>query len=551
MAGIQLGGLASGFDTTSMVESLMQVEQLKVDKVQQQKIKVEWQKEAYTKVSDRYSDFILKMRDTFGISNYVSSHGLTRPSTTNNLSWVNKATSSNSDILDVKVLSEAKPGKYEVKVTQLAENFKAASESNVSVNKDGANLAEQLGLKSDQEINLKISNGKETIEIKGEAGKLTMDDLVKEINKLSGVTASYDKSIDRFFVQTTETGAGHKLTITDDTIDINGNSGAILSALKLDSSIKSGKEYSGKNALIDYNGAKDIEFSSNTFRLQGIEFSLNSANVGETVTVNVATDVDAVADKITTFVNEYNSLITDIGKTLGEKTYRDYAPLTDAQKEEMTDKQIELWEEKAKSGLLRSDSIISTIQQNIKSAILQDVKLSNGKVLNLHSIGIQTKGYSSAATSGELQIDEDKLRAAITENPNDVLELFFATPSDSDLNTADRNLSSSQIQQKREQCGLFNRITDVMTNGISQIINKAGAGNSASNYRKVNSFIMLDFTTGGSKSLLDNRLIDINKRITSLNARMAKVEARYWSQFTAMETAIAKLQSQQSALGSF
>ena len=139
MAGIQLGGLVSGFDTTSMVESLMQVEQLKVDKVQQQKIKVEWQKEAYVKVSDRYSDFILKMRDTFGISNSVSSHGLTRPSTTSNLSWVNKATSSNSDILEAKASSEAKAGKYEVKVTQLAENFKAASESNVSVNKDGAN----------------------------------------------------------------------------------------------------------------------------------------------------------------------------------------------------------------------------------------------------------------------------------------------------------------------------------------------------------------------------------------------------------------------------
>lgn len=547
MAGIQLGGLVSGFDTTSMVESFMKVEQLKVDKVQQQKIKVQWQKEAYVKISDRYSDFILKMRDTFGISNSVSSHGLTRPSATNNLSWVNKATSSNSDILSAKALSEAKPGTYEVKVNQLAENFKAASESNVSVNKDGANLAEQLGLKADQEINLKISNGKETIEIKGEAGQLTMDDLVKQINQLSGVTASYDKSIDRFFIQTNETGADHKLTITDDT----GTGGEVLKALKLDSSIISGQEYSGKNAIIDYNGAKNIEFSSNTFRLQGIEFSLNSSNVGETVTVKVDTDVDAVVDKITTFVNEYNNLITDIGKTLNEAVYSDYSPLTDAQKEAMTEKQIELWEEKAKSGLLRNDSLINMIQQNIKSALLQDVVLSDGSTINLHSIGIQTKGYSSAATSGELQIDEDKLRAAITNNPNGVLELFFATPESSDLNTSDRNLSSSQIQEKRKQCGLFNRITDVMVNGVSQIINKAGAGESANNYRKINSFIMLDFTSNGSKSLLDNRLIDINKRITSLNNRMAKVEARYWAQFTAMETAMAKLQSQQGMFYSF
>lgn len=547
MAGIQLGGLVSGFDTTSMVESLMKVEQLKVDKVQQQKMKVEWQKEAYVKVSDRYSEFILSMRDTFGISNSISSHGLTRPSTTNNLNWLNKATTSNSSILEAKVLSEAKPGKYEVKVTQLAETFKAASAENVSKNKEGKNLAEQLGLDAEQDIDLEISNGKESIKIEGKAKDLTMDDLVKKINSLSGVSASYDKTIDRFFIQTTETGAEHQLMITDNTgTGTSTSGGEILKALHLDSSITSGQTYKGQNAKIDYNGAKDIEFSSNTFNLQGIEFSLNSSNVNETVIVNVSTDVDAVVDKVKTFVDEYNKLTTDIGKILGESVYRDYAPLTDAQKENMTEKQIELWEEKAKSGLLRNDSIISMIQQNIKSAILQDVVLSDGTSINLNSIGIQTKSYSSAATSGELQIDEEKLRAAITNNPSGVIELFFATPSDSDLNTSDRNLSTSQVQEKRKQCGLFNRITDVMVNGMSQIINKAGAGDSANNYRKVNTFIMLDFTASGSKSLLDNRLLDINKRITTLNNSMAKIEARYWSKFTAMETALSKLQSQQS-----
>ena len=114
------------------------------------------------------------------------------------------------------------------------------------------------------------------------------------------------------------------------------------------------------------------------------------------------------------------------------------------------------------------------------------------------------------------------------------------------MNTSDRNLSTSQIQKKREQCGLFNRITDVMVNGISQIINKAGTGESANNYRKLNTFIMLDFTASGSKSLLDNRILDINNRITTLNTRMTAMEARYWSKFTAMETALAKLQGQQS-----
>lgn len=549
MAGIQMGGIVSGLDTTSIVTSLMKVEQLKVDKVQQQKTKLQWQQEAYVKVSDRYADFILKMRDNFGIKNSVSTHGLTRPGTINNLTWLNKATSSNESILTTKVTSEAKAGKYEAKVKQLADSFKSASSSNISVNKQGTNLAEQLGIDPETQINFEISDGNKTITINKKASEMTMTDLVNEINQLDGVTASYDKDIDRFFIQTTETGSESQLKIVDNSTDLSGSTGALLSKLQLDN-IQSGQTYRGQDAIIDFNGANDITFSTNNFSIQGIEFSLNSANVNETVTVNISTDVDAVVEKVQTFVNEYNTLITDIGKILGEATYRDYDPLTDEQKEEMTEKEIELWETKAKSGLLKNDSIINSIQQNLKSSLIQNVNLSDGSTLNLYNIGIQTKGYQSAATSGELQIDEEKLRAAISSNPNQVVELLFATPSDSSLNTSDRNLSSSQIQQKRQESGLFNRMTDIMTSGMSQIFNKAGVGENSSTYRSINSFIMTDFSAAGSKSILDNRLLEINKRIVTLNARMETVETRYWKQFTAMETAISNLQSQQSLFSS-
>ena len=549
MAGIQMGGIASGLDTTSIVTSLMKAEQLKVDKVQQQKVKLQWQQEAYVKVSDLYANFVLKMRDNFGIQNSVSTHGLTRPGTVNNLTWLNKATSSNEAVLTTKVTSEAKAGKYEAKVKQLADSFKSASSSNISVNKEGANLAEQLGIDPETQIDFEISDGNKTITINKKASEMTMTDLVNEINQLDGVTASYDKDIDRFFIQTSKTGAESQLKLTDNSTDLSGGTGSLLSKLQLDN-INSGQTYRGQDAIIDFNGANDITFSTNNFSIQGIEFSLNSANVNETVTVNVSTDVDAVVEKVQTFVNEYNTLITDIGKILGEATYRDYDPLTDEQKEEMTEKEIELWETKAKSGLLKNDSIINSIQQNLKSSLIQDVKLSDGSTINLYNIGIQTKGYQSAATSGELQIDEEKLRAAISNNSNQVAELLFAIPAESSLNTSDRNLSSSQIQQKRQESGLFNRMTDIMTSGMSQIFNKAGVGENSSTYRSINSFIMTDFAAAGSKSILDSRLLDINKRIVTLNDRMVKVETRYWKQFTAMETALSNLQSQQSLFSS-
>lgn len=540
MAGIQIGGIASGFDTTAMVEQLMKAEQSRVDTITNKRKIVEYTQEAYNEINNMYSEFILNMRNLFGVNSYISNTGATRPSAANNLSWVNKATSSNDKILTAKPTSAAATGKHEITVHQLADSAKFASSSNVQL--DGSkSISEQLGV---DQFEITITTAKGTTTIKDTDGTMTFDQLVKEMNNIEGVSASYDASIGRFFLQTSETGA-------DQFIQIEGpHADQLLGELHLN--MTSGTKYAGQNAIIDYNGATGIEFSSNQFRIQGLELDLKGVNPGEKVTVAVEMDVDEVLNRMNTFVSEYNKLVENIGNKLTEKVYhKDYPPLTDDQKKAMTDKEIELWEAKTKSGLVRNDSIIDSIQNSLREALLQPVMLADGTSISLADFGITGKGYFEGGSKGQLTIDEDKFREAMRTKGDSFGQLMFATPSDSSLNVLDKGLSQSQLTQKRQQSGIFNRVTDIMVNGMQQLIQKAGTGSQDSTLRKVSSNILLDFVKSGSKSVLGTSISDYNKRIDALNAKLKTIEARYWAQFSAMEKAISQMQSQSATLFGF
>lgn len=536
-----MGGIASGLDTNSIVEELMKAEQTKVDKVTSNKKVEEYRQEAYISMNDAFSDFILEMRDLFGVSNQVSNSGALRPSAMNNLSWMNQATSSNNHLLTATATSSATVGTHQIVVKQLANNVSFASSENVTL--DPTQSLSDQGITS---LKLTVSTKNGDVTIEDLDGTMTLEDLAKQLNNIDGVVASYDKNLNRFFLQTSETGADNFLKITDE------NNSGILEALKLDHQLTSGETYRGQNAIIDYNGATDIEFSSNRFTIQGIELNLKNANVGEVVTVSVETNVDTLIDKLETFVNSYNSLMEKIADTLSEKTYyKEYPPLTDDQKKAMTEKEIELWEAKTKSGLMRNDSILKNVQSAMREAIFTPITLSDGTQVHLSDFGISGKGYFEGGDKGQIQLDKDRLRKALQTDGDKFVEAFFGAPSDSSLNVLDKNLTADQIQTKRQHSGLFNRVSDILVDGMQQIINKAGAGDHSSKYRSVSANIMVDFVKAGNKSVLDRLLDDYNTRISRLNQQLTKLETRYWKQFSAMETMINKLNSQASTFYSY
>ena len=324
-------------------------------------------------------------------------------------------------------------------VNQLAEGVSLASGSDIRmvegfdindspvgtiiISKDGTiNRVAENGdgkiLEKLDSLEFTINDGKDSFIIKvSKDGGITMNDVVKEINSTKdvGVRASYDANIGRFFLQTIGTGKDAKIeigvtktdelgNIIEDKIakeffeglklnvnyfkyDSEGNAEKIISE-KFE--ISNSHNYQGSNAIIDFNGATGIEYESNRITINGITMDLASA--GE-FTINVATDVDGVYEKIEQFINDYNELVDKTNKLLGEKVYRDNRPLTADQRKAMEKEDIELWEEKAKSGLLRNDDIIGRTMLNIRRSYINSDEF-NGSFKLITEIGISTEQYS-------------------------------------------------------------------------------------------------------------------------------------------------------------
>lgn len=551
--GIQLGGISSGLDTQSIIEDLMKVEKSKITKVEKDKQLIEWKQEIYNDVGEDLAQFILDVRKELGI-NEVNSYGSINDSQLDELGWVKKASSDNESFASVSSTAEAVNGSFDVTIKRLADNYSTASKSNISVG-DKTNLKDQFGLAITDTINFKIetSTGSKDFDYV-DLANTSMEDIVSDINNSNlGVTAVYDEDIDRFFLQTDETGESNFVKISNTTATKTSTVDFLVGAADiLNINLTEGTSYKGVNSLIDFNGAVDIQKESNNFSINGINLELKKADPAETFTVRVDTNVDSVYDKIKTFVDKYNDVISKTNELLNQERFRTYTPLSKEEKDSMNEKDIELWEEKAKSGLIRGDLNISTTLSSVRNGMYQDVTGATGKYDNMIEIGITTESYFGGGTNGQLKIDETLLKEKIAEDVDSVLELLLKQTDDNNLKTNfEKNLTTDEIKQKRSESGLLVRLFDNLVVGIGGIIGKAGAGESSQIYRDVNSSIMLDFTQNYKNiSLLDSELTRYDKRIDGMNTYLASVENRYWKKFTAMEKALEEMNSKSAWISS-
>ena len=235
------------------------------------------------------------------------------------------------------------------------------------------------------------------------------------------------------------------------------------------------------------------------------------------VQLKANTDIDSMVDKVKEFVAKYNELISGMNDSLKEKKYRDFPPLTDEQRKDMSETEQKLWDEKAKSGLLRSDSIVSSGLSDMRNAVYGLVGSDKNVIDTLAEMGITTSSIYS--DGGKLVINEDKLKKALTENPDQVVKTLT---------------QSGEKTTSEDTRGIVQRLRESMKEFTSKIETKAGKASSTDQ----------QYTIGKS-------LIDTNTRISNFQRRLEDMEARYWKQFTAMETAINKANSQSSYLSQF
>lgn len=269
-------------------------------------------------------------------------------------------------------------------------------------------------------------------------------------------------------------------------------------------------EIAGNNAKLTVNG-NEIERNTNEFNIDGYQITLQETS--ETaIELSSESNTDQILDGIVQFVNDYNNLIEKISKLVTQKqTYKQYAPLTSDQKKEMSEKEVELWEEKAKEGLISNDSLLNNILGQMRSSLY---KRPDGSAIALYEIGITTS--ANYKDGGKLIIDEEKLRAAINQDPAEIAKLF-SNPTD----------------------------------GLAVTMNKIMDGAAKSSVASPGSLVRLagmKNTSSETQNTLNQQMKSIEENITRLNRRYELEKTRYWRQFSAMETVINKSNSQSAWL---
>lgn len=359
----------------------------------------------------------------------------------------------------------------------------------------------------------------------------TLATMISTVNKAGlGVTMSYNSLTGQFVLKADDTGAGSSIVVSD-----SGTSN--FAALLLSQST------AGVDAKLTIDG-QALTRSSNTVTIDGVTYTLNSVTT-EAATVTVTQDTDGVYDLIKNFVDAYNTLIETINAAIDENADSDYPPLTDDEKEEMTDEEIEKWEAKAKVGLLENDSTLKTFLSDMRMALIDSV---SGQSTTLSSIGITSGTYDE---KGTLYIDEDTLTAAIASDPEAIMNLFTqqATSKSSSGTalsgtTVVRTLSSSDLSTRYKEEGVAYRFYDIIQKNISTI--RDSAGNKGTLLEKAGTENDTTDTSNTLSTLIDK----YEDAIDDEEDRLDEYQEKLYTKYTALETYINTMNAQLSALSS-
>lgn len=271
------------------------------------------------------------------------------------------------------------------------------------------------------------------------------------------------------------------------------------------------KVINANNSEVLYNGVT-LTGNTNTLTVNGLTLELRGISNGDTISLNVTNDTQATFDSIKKFITNYNSILKELNSLYYADSARGYDPLSDDEKEAMTDTQIEKWETKIKDSMLRRDSNIGTILTTMKTSMLQGITASDGKTYSLASFGIGTS--SDYSEKGLLHINGDPDDSAFS---NEVNKLMNALESNPDI------------------------VAEVLSKTVSDLYKDIDKNIKAiPNVRSAFTFY--------NDKLMTSQQTQYKKKITELDKKVTELENKYYKQFSAMETAMAKLQSQSNAL---
>lgn len=482
----RITGIATGLDTDQMVKEMLTSQQTKIDAIQQKQTLTEWKQEEYRSIIEETKELYSKYFDPLSKDCLLSSSSL---STTT-------ITSSDNLVISATANGGALPINYNFEVQSTATS--AQMVSNTSLSK--TDVLSDLGLAGETTFRINYGDGKSTEPI-----TITEDDtiesLVSKINVASdgNIKAAFSELTGKLTITTSDIGVNSNISISNGTIDAGGNFvedgySDALSFLGI-----SGDKTNGENAKVivrDTNGnlVKEIDSETNSFTIDGVNYNINGTGSARLIST---TDTTSAVDKMKAFVEDYNSLVSRINGKLKEEKNSDYQPLTDAQKAEMSKEEIEKWEEKAKQGMLRGDTELRNMLNNLTNAI-------SG---SLSEFGISLS--SDYTKSGQLVLDEEKFSNALIEKGDKV---------------------TSAIQKS------LGEVQTVLKNNVgsssSILIKKAGLKN----------------TVAYSNNTFSNEIKRYEEKIQALTKKLTAKENALYKKFAALESIMNKYNNQMSYL---
>lgn len=571
---MRVSGINSGLDTDAIVQELVSAYSQKTEKYTKEQTKLGWKQEIWKNLNTK----VYSLYNSVGKLRYSSAYSMKKTTVSDTTkATVTASGDAVNGTQKLHVLSTAQSGyltggklafRKEVTkdgVTTLEKTELKDKDGNPEKLTSTTKLS-ALGYTDGKDTTLDVHTTNE----KGEAvtqkitlGKdSTIQDVVSALRE-NGLNASFDENNGRLFVSSKDTGKAADFTISASTTkkipktDDDGNlvkdkdGNVVMEEIEMsdDESASSKKllgllgldtvnntydnqavKIDGRDAVISLNGVKYTN-TTNDFAINGLNVSvtgvtddvtdpenvdLSTLDDSTAITITTTTDSQGIYDKVKDFLTEYNNIINEITKLYNADSAGSYEPLTDDEKDKMSDTEIEKWETKIKDSLLRRDTSLGTIMNSMMTAMSSPITI-DGKDYSLSSFGIQTLGYLNAAKNEQnaYHIDgdeddentsgnKDKLMDAITKNPDTVID-FMKQLSTNLYKAMDQQMQSSSLRSR---------------------------------YKIYND------------KELDKEYSNLTKTIKQWESKVSDKEDYYYKKFSNMETAMSKLQSQTSSLSS-
>jgi len=355
-------------------------------------------------------------------------------------------------------------------------------------------------LEGEADLIFNTGNGDVSVQIRATD---TLSEMMTKINSsAAGVNMRYDRLTDQFTLEA-KTGTNIDPESTQLGIYSNSNFFNIIRG-----SVGAGPIVGNGQKAVMYVGTERIERNTNSFDFRGVSITLHDTFDDEAVSVNLARDTDKAFNAIKDFIDSYNSIIRRLESLLSERktgSEVSYKPLTDEEKQGMSDKQIEEWEAIARKGIMRNDQGIRNLVSSLRASFFEQIE---GAGISPSQIGLSTGSFFDG-TGGQIMINEERLREALERDPDQVTDVFIRIDD-----------SSGSVKG----VGLLHKIDGLMRDFVNT-------------------------TQNTSIKNLEDSLKRANEQIQKMQERMFAEEDRLYRVFASMESAMSKLQQQGSWFG--